>query len=330
MAGPGPRNDLTDVAGLSAGQAEDQRVQTGVTVVLCEAPAIGAVDVRGGGPGTRESDLLGPGALVEHVDAIALSGGSVYGLAAGDGVCAGLGARGRGYGLMDLPGVPKSPIVPGAILYDLANGGDKAWGETPPYRALGLAALKDAEARAPVRLGRAGAGYGARAGALPGGTGSASYVTQDGFTLGALACVNSFGSVRMPGCDAYWAWPFEIAGEFGGARPDVTRTISAEDWGAAKMDGRPLANTTLCVVATDARLTKDQARRMAVMAQDGLARAVRPAHAPFDGDVVFALSTGRIALPEPAPAALTRLGAIAADCLARAIARGVHAASGQG
>lgn len=329
MAGPGPRNDLTDVAGLRVGQAEDTGVRTGVTVVLCEAPAIGAVDVRGGGPGTRETDLLGPGALVEHVDAITLSGGSVYGLAAADGVCAGLGARGRGYGLIDQPGIPKSPIVPGAILYDLANGGGKAWGETPPYRALGLQALDDAGHSAPVRLGRAGAGYGARAGALPGGTGSASYVTDDGFTVAALACVNSFGAVQMPGSEAYWAWPFEIGDEFGGARPDPSHAVSAEDWGAAKMDPKLLSNTTLCVVATDAALTKDQARRLAMMAQDGLARAIRPAHAPFDGDVVFALSTAARALLAPAPVSLTRLGSIAADCLARAIARGVHAAQAE-
>jgi L-aminopeptidase/D-esterase-like protein len=330
MAGPGPRNDLSDVAGLSVGQAEDAGVRTGVTVVLCEAPAIGAVDVRGGGPGTRETDLLGPGALVEHVDAITLSGGSVYGLAAADGVCAGLGARGRGYGLIDLPGVPRSPIVPGAILYDLANGGAKDWGDAPPYRALGLKALADAGHGAPVRLGRAGAGYGARAGSLTGGTGSASYVTDDGIAIAALACVNSFGSVQMPGSDAYWAWPFEIDDEFGGARPDTAHAIAPEDWGAAKMDPRLLANTTLCVVATDAALTKDQARRLAVMAQDGLARAIRPAHAPFDGDVVFALSTAARPLPDPAPVSLTRLGSIAADCLARAIARGVHAARGEG
>jgi L-aminopeptidase/D-esterase-like protein len=329
MAGPGPRNDLTDVAGLRVGQAEDKSVRTGVTVIVCDAPGTASVDVRGGGPGTRETDLLGPGALVEQVDAITLSGGSVYGLAAADGVCAGLGARGRGYGLMDLPGVPKSPIVPGAILYDLANGGDKAWGEAPPYRALGLKALEDASSGAPVRQGRAGAGYGARAGSLAGGTGSASYLTDDAITVAALACVNSFGAVQMPGSEAYWAWPFEIDGEFGGARPDTARAASAEDWGAAKMDPRLLANTTLCVVATDAALTKDQARRLAVMAQDGLARAIRPAHAPFDGDVVFALSTGARALPDPAPVSLTRLGSIAADCLARAIARGVHAAQGQ-
>jgi len=326
MARPGPRNDITDIAGLSAGQAEDAHARTGVTVLLADKPAIAAADVRGGGPGTRETDALSAGGLVEHADAVVLAGGSVYGLAAADGVCAALGAAGRGFALTQTPGVPASPIVPAAILYDLANGGSKDWGAAPPYRDLGLAALEDARAAAPVRLGRAGAGYGARAGAGPGGTGSASIITADGLTVAALVCVNSFGSVLMPGSEAYWAWPFEIGDESGGARPDPRTPLDPEDWGAAKTGGGPLQNTTIAVVATDAALTKDQARRVAVMAQDGLARAIRPVHAPFDGDVVFALSTQAHALPQPWPHAVARIGSLAADCLARAVARGVHAA----
>lgn len=317
-------NDLTDIAGLAVGQAEDSAVRTGVTLVLFDEPVIAAVDVRGGGPGTRESDVLRPGGLVEGVDAIVLSGGSVYGLGAADAVCAALGAEGRGYALMKQPGVPVSPIVPAAILYDLANGGDKDWAGTPPYGRLGRAALEDARARAPVRLGRAGAGYGARAGSLPGGTGSASAVSREGNRVAALACVNSFGSVRVPGTDRYWAAPFERGDEFGGlgCAPGAIREL--EDWGEAKFNPALRTNTTLAVIATDAALTPDQVRRIAIMAQDGLARAIRPVHTPLDGDVVFAAATGKTALAGPAPLALAALGSLAADCLARAVARAVH------
>lgn len=317
-------NDLTDIAGLSVGQAEDAEGRTGVTLVLFDEPAIAAIDVRGGGPGTRESDVLRPGGLVEGVDAIVLSGGSVYGLGAADAVCAALGAQGRGYALMAQPGVPASPIVPAAILYDLANGGNKGWGDNPPYGALGRAALSDAARRAPVRLGRAGAGFGAKAGSLPGGSGSASARSRHGFSVAALVCVNSFGSVRVPGSQCYWAAPFEQDGEFGGLGSADTPMGDLEDWGEAKINPSPRTNTTLAIIATDAVLTPDQARRAAIMAQDGMARAIRPVHTPFDGDVVFFAATGRVPLPEPAAFSLAELGSLAADCLARAIARGVH------
>ncbi|TRO95294.1 P1 family peptidase [Glycocaulis profundi] len=323
------RNDITDIEGLAVGQAEDAGAKTGVTVVLCDAPAIAAVDVRGGGPGTRETEVLNPAGLVKSVDAVVLSGGSVYGLGAGDAVCAALGAQGRGYALMERPGVPASPIVPAAILYDLANGGDKDWGGAPPYPALGRAALEDAARGAPVRLGRAGAGFGAMAGTQAGGTGSASMTRHDGITVAALACVNSFGSVLMPGTECYWAWPFERDGEFGGARPPSGWTTPGESWGAAKLDPAPRENTTLAVVATDAALTPEEARRVAVMAQDGMARAIRPVHTPFDGDVVFALSTARRELPEPRALNMARIGAMAADMLAIAIARGAFQSRGR-
>jgi L-aminopeptidase/D-esterase-like protein len=323
MIGRGARNLITDVAGLRVGQATDEGARTGVTVLLPDDRAVCAVDVRGGGPGTRETDALSPETLVDAVDAVVLSGGSVYGLAAADGVAAWLGARGRGFGLVAMPGVPPSPVVPAAVLYDLANGGDKAWGMKPPYRALGVAAVEAADHH--FELGSVGSGSGAMAGGLKGGVGSASAVTVDGFTVGALAAVNSFGSVVAPGGAAFWASPFEIADEFGGLSLGAG-VAGAEDWGLAKHDPRPGANTTLCCVATDAVLTPAQARRLAIMAQDGLARAVRPAHAPFDGDVVFALATGRRPLGSNAPFDLTRLGAMAADCLARAVARGVFEA----
>ncbi len=331
MACPGPRNDITDIKSLSVGQAEDGAARTGVSLVLCETPAIASVDVRGGGPGTRETDALNPGGLVDQVDAVVLAGGSVYGLAAADAVCTGLGAAGRGFGLVDQPGVPRSPIVPAAILYDLANGGEKDWGVDPPYARLGAQALENAlGAREPVRQGAAGAGYGARAGLHAGGTGSASLITADGYGVAALACVNSFGSVYMPGTRCFWAWPFEIDGEFGGVRPPAGYAAAPEDWGDAKLNPAPRENTSIAVIATDAALSKDQCRRLAVMAQDGFACAIRPAHAPFDGDVVFVLSTGAKPLSEPESFTLARLGALGADTLARAVARGVYAASHAG
>ncbi len=319
--GPGLRNLITDVPGLKVGQAQDVAVRTGVTVILPDERAVAACDVRGGAPGTRETDALAPENLVEAIDAVVLSGGSVYGLAAADGVVTWLGARGRGFGLV--PGIPKSPVVPGAILFDVANGGDKAWGETPPYRDLGRAAV--AAAALDFDLGTAGAGYGAMAGGLKGGTGSASVVTIDGYTVGAVVGVNSWGSVIAPGGRTFWAAPFELDGEFGGLGP-AGLAAGPDEWGSAK---RPTEtrNTTIACVATDAILTPAQAKRFAVMAQDGLARAIRPIHAPFDGDVVFAISTGRRPLGDQPDYAIARLGALAADALARAVARGVYAAS---
>ncbi|HEV7159407.1 MAG TPA: P1 family peptidase [Caulobacteraceae bacterium] len=320
-ARPGPRNLITDVPGIAVGQAEDARARTGVTVILPDDRAVAAVDVRGGGPGTRETDALAPETLVEAVDAIVLAGGSVYGLAAADAVTAWLGARGRGFGMA--AGAPPAPIVPAAILYDLANGGDKGWGESPPYQGLGRAAAEGAGAD--FQLGGFGAGAGAMAGTLKGGTGSASIIGDDGITVGALAAVNSFGSVIVPGARAFWAAPFEIGDEFGGIAMGAARA-GADDWGLAKRAAQARESTTLAVIATDAQLTPAEARRVAIMAQAGLARAIRPAHAPFDGDVVFVLATGAAALADPRPTALTWLGSLAADCLARAIARGVYEA----
>ena len=322
-AAPGMRNLITDVPGLTVGQAQDLAARTGVTVILPDDRAVAACDVRGGGPGTRETDALAPENLVEAIDAIVLSGGSVYGLAAADGVVSWLGARGRGYGLVNRPGVPKSPVVPGAILYDVANGGDRAWGEDPPYRRLGREAVEAASLD--FQLGTQGAGTGAMAGSLKGGTGSASILAADGIAVGAVVCVNSFGSVVAGDNRTFWAAPFEMNGEFGGlgaaglsAQPDI--------WGLAKADPQARMNTTIACVATDVVLTPAQAKRVAIMAQDGLARSIRPIHAPFDGDVVFALSTGRRPL-EGGDFTVARIGALAADCLARAVARAAYEAT---
>ena len=324
MAKPGRLNLITDVAGIKVGQAQDETVRTGVSVIVAESPAVAAVAIAGGGPGTRETDLLSGGMLVEGVDAICLAGGSAFGLAAADGVASGLKQDGRGFALKRQEGVPPTPIVPAAILYDLANGGDKSWGDVSPYAALGLSAYRAADK--PVSLGRAGAGFGARAGAVAGGTGSASIVTDDGITVGALAGVNCFGSVFMPGTDAYWAWPFEIDGEFGGARPPQAYAADAEDWGAAKANPAPGQNTTIACIATDMTLTADEARRVAQMALSGFSRAIRPVFAPFDGDAVFVMSTGRIARRQDAVMVVARIGELAAATLARAIARGVYEA----
>ncbi len=314
----GARNLITDVTGLAVGNAEDQAALTGVTVVLPDAPTIAAVDVRGGGPGTRETELLDPATTVERVDAITLSGGSVFGLDAAGGVVNWLAAQGRGFAVGDA----RAPIVPSAILFDLLNGGDKDWGETPPYPALGRMAAM--EARRDFALGNAGAGLGATAGVLSGGLGSTSVVWEDGarkITVGALVAANPLGSVLIPGADVFWAWPYERDGEFGGKRPnnppvDLDHAFPTE----------ARANTTLAVVATDAALTQAQAQRVAMMAQDGLARAIRPVHTPLDGDIVFALSTGDQALADPL-ADIARIGMLAADCVARSVARGVYEAN---
>ncbi|MEQ1617824.1 MAG: P1 family peptidase [Terricaulis sp.] len=328
MARPGPTNSLADIEGLTIGCSEDHKALTGVTVIVPERRAVCAADVRGGGPGTRETDALASENLVDAIDALVLAGGSVYGLAAADGVAAAMGAQGRGFALIDMPGVPRSPVVPAAILYDLANGGDKAWGEHPPYAELGRQAYR-ARQRS-VALGNAGAGLGALAGALKGGQGSASIVTGDGFTIAALACVNSWGSTTMPGQRAFWAHAFEIDGEFGGVRPDANAAFDSEDWSGAKFNPQPRANTTIACVALDADLTPAEAKRVAQMASAGLARAIRPVFAPFDGDVVFALATAARPTPEPRALAIARFGALAADCLARAVARGVFAAESIG
>ena len=328
MSRPGPKNLITDVPGIEVGNSENRTVLTGTTVIVADEPATAACAVAGGGPGTRETDLLRADTMVEQVDAIVLSGGSAYGLGAADGVTAKLGAMGRGYGLKDLPGVPKTPIVPSAILYDLANGGDKNWGETPPYRALGEEAFENRAKSFP--LGNVGCGLGANAGAHAGGLGSASLRTSDGITIGALASVNCFGSVFMPGTTCFWSWPFELDGEFGNHRPDAGYNNDPEEWGDAKMNPQPGQNTTIACIATDAALTPAQAQRVAQMALSGFSRAIRPVFAPFDGDALFVLSTGRLPLEDPAPISLTRLGELAASTLARAIARGVYEADQKG
>lgn len=325
---PGRHNSITDVPGIAVGNAEDGKVRSGVTVVLPDAPAVASVDVRGGGTGTRDIALLDPTATVERVDAIVLSGGSAFGLDAAGGVMSWLAAQGRGFKVRDAV----VPIVPAAILFDLSNGGDKSAfteerGETLPYRELGRLAV--AATGRGLSLGNAGAGLGATAGPLKGGLGSASFALENGAIVGAVAAVNAAGSAVMPGSDRFWAWPFEQGGEFGGKGPpdDLPGGLSYDFDNPQPV--QPGANTTLAVIATDATLTKAQAQRVAIMAQDGLARALRPVHTPMDGDVVFAISTGKRPLVDPRTD-LALLGSAAADCLARAVARGVYEAESLG
>jgi L-aminopeptidase/D-esterase-like protein len=317
MATSGPRNLITDVPGILVGQAEDRVAITGTTVVLAEAPAIAAVDVRGGAPGSRETELLGATTLVDRVDAIVLSGGSAFGLDAAAGVMDWLAAQGRGFAV----GEARVPIVPGAILFDLNFPGRRHWTGAPPHRRLG----EEAAARAgeTFALGNAGAGLGAKAGRLKGGIGSASLVLSDGATVAAIVAVNACGSVVRPDCGRLWAAELALAGEIPTQPATLDAPLDCEDFSAcsALFAG---ANTTIAVVATDAPLGKSACQRFAMMAQDGLARAIRPAHTPFDGDTVFALSTGSGEAVDPAR--LTRLSAAAADCLSRAVMRAVVAA----
>lgn len=314
---PGPRNLITDVPGLLVGNASDAALKSGVTVLTAARPFTAAVHVMGGAPGTRETDLLAPGLLVQVVDAIVLSGGSAFGLDAASGVCDALAAAGRGHNAAGR----RVPIVPAAILFDLANGGDKDW-SVNPYRALGVKAL---EAAATVfEIGSVGAGTGAHTATLKGGLGSASLVLSTGATVGALAAVNSFGDVIVPGGREFWAGAFEIGDEFGGLGPSARRVapgLPRPKPGA--FDGA--SNTTIAIVATDAGLDKAAARRMAEAAQDGMARAIVPCHTVTDGDLVFAVATGVPA--EVSPLLRTELGHAAALCLSRAVARAIHAAT---
>jgi D-aminopeptidase len=310
------RNLITDVVGLKVGHAEDLGLGSGTTVIIFDEPAVASVDVRGGGPGTRETDLLNPAQTVPGIDAIVISGGSAFGLDAASGVQAWLREQGRGFAI----GSARVPIVPGAILFDLLSSGDKHWGRFPPYRDFGYAAA--ASAGLEFELGSFGAGTGATTVNYKGGLGSASARTTDGVTVGAIAAVNAVGSVVIGGGPWFWAAPFEVDGEFGGCGlPDRFTPQMLEP----VIKGVPGANTTLVLVATDAILTKAQANRLAVMAQSGLSRAIYPVHSPLDGDTVFVAATGQRPLADPV-FGLAQLGTLAANVVARAIARGVFAA----
>ncbi len=314
------KNLLTDIAGVRVGHADNHALASGVTAVVFDSPAVAAMDVRGGGPGTREGALLDVANTVDKIDAIALSGGSAFGLEAGGGVQAWLAEQGRGLSVRGAV----IPIVPGAICFDLLNGGDKAWGRFPPYRDLGYIAA--AAASDSFAIGSIGAGLGATTANLKGGLGSASAATKRGVRVAALAVVNAVGSVTVGDGPWFWAAPFEINGEYGGQGqpPAFTPEMLAMriKGGAA---ATAVENTTLAIVVTDAELTRPQAKRLAMIAQTGFARAIYPVHAPMDGDVVFSAATG--AKPIDPLVDLTELGMVAANVVARAIARGVYSAT---
>jgi L-aminopeptidase/D-esterase-like protein len=328
----GPRNTIADVSGLSVGNADDGRLSSGVTVVLCEAAAVAAAAVFGGAPGSREIDAVGLEGSAGVADAIVLSGGSAFGLDAATGVQSFLREQGRGFPVRDA----RVPIVPQAILFDLLNGGGKAWGRHPPYRDMAYAAA--ASAALDFELGTAGAGLGAKVAAaggksMRGGLGSASERlaglacdADTHVTAGALAAVNAVGAVTIGDTPHFWAAPFERRGEFGGLGfPHPWPENAGEP--SFKFPLAARANTTLCIVATDAALSQAQCKRLAIMAAAGMARAIVPVFTPFDGDIIFALATGKTQLANPM-LALPYLGAAAANCVARSIARGVYTASG--
>ena len=322
MIKPGPRNLLTDVPGLLVGNAEDRVVRTGTTAILPEdgSALIAAVDVRGGASGTRNTAALESSDIATGVHGLVLSGGSEFGLAAADGMVEWLSARRRGLDLGPRP----IPVTSAAILFDLNNGGDKTWQGESPYRRLGMAACEAASRD--FALGTAGAGYGAQAGRIKGGLGSASAVDDGtGLVVGAIVAVNAVGSVTMPDSPVFWAWPFEIGAEFGGLAPPRSRPTGEHL--APFRDAKIGANTTIGVIATNAKLNRQAAKRVAIMAQDGFARAMRPAHTPFDGDTIFTLATGAIPFDPDGPMGVAWLGAMAADCMARAVARGVYEAT---
>jgi L-aminopeptidase/D-esterase-like protein len=311
------RNLLTDVGGLKVGNVHDERLCSGVTVVVADKAMVAAVDVRGGGPGTRETDAVGLAGTVDEVHAIVLSGGSAFGLAAATGVQSWLAERGIGFDV----GGARVPLVPQAIMFDLLNGGDKAWGRSPPYETLAREACD--RAADDFALGSIGAGFGATTATTRGGLGSASAALADGLMVGALAAVNAVGSVTIGETKHFWAAPFEENGEFGGHGFPSPLPADAR---APRLKGGPQQSTTIAIVATNARLSTREAHRLCVMAQTGLARAIYPVHTPLDGDLVFALATGEVRLGDPM-IDLTRVGTAAANVLARAVARGVYEAA---
>ncbi len=314
----GVRNAITDIEGISVGHAFDPRAWTGVTTLLADPPALACVDVRGGSPATFNTDALEWGGFSHVLHAIVLSGGSTFGLDAAGAINSWLAVRGRclrGWGAC-------VPMVAGAAIFDLVNGGDKSWGSEPPYRRLACASA-DRAGREP-QLGSVGAGFGAVAGSIKGGLGTASAVDDaTGVTVAALTVTNSLGSTTVPGSPAFWAGNLEQQGELGGYIPVPAGVLPVE------LKATVGLNTTIGVVATDAALDLESLRRLAVMAQSGYAYAIRPVATPLDGDVIFALTTSRKTLP-PNAEALVRLGAVAADVVARSVMRGVYEAADLG
>ncbi len=319
MPKSGTNNAITDVQGLLVGHFTSLDAASGVTVIVCPQGATAGVDVRGSAPGTRETDLLEPLNLVEKINAVVLTGGSVYGLSTVDGVVKLLAEKGRGFPLED---GHVAPIVPAAALFDLGRGSDYVPPVGPEWGRQACEAAREGA----VPIGCVGAGTGAVAGGIKGGLGTASEILPSGITVGAIVAINSLGSVIDPGTGTPWEQRLEADGELGELG---TRAVRLPETG----EPAPSRNTTIGVVAVDAALTKAQAQKVAQMAHDGLGRSIRPAHTMFDGDTIFALSTALRELPEepgffaaPKAVALNEIGRAAADCMSRAIMRGVLAA----
>ena len=319
----GKKNLITDVTGVLVGNSHDEIMKSGVTVFTSEKRFAAAVTVLGGAPGTRETDLLESDKLVEKIDAIVLSGGSAFGLDAATGVVDCLRKENRGYPLKDI----HIPIVPSAILADLFNGGDDQWKENP-YRKLGKLAFNSISNS--FKIGTIGAGYGATTSNLKGGLGSASIVLGNGATVGALVAVNPSGSVVTDGSNSFWASPFEIGDEFGGKEFIPPKNIFTEYHRGddTRKDNFSIDNTTIAIVATDLELSKVELKRISVAAHDGMSRAILPSHTPYDGDLIFAVSTGRKKI-KINPNDIYNIGNAAAICLSRAIARGVYEAKSE-
>ena len=320
---PGQRNAITDVTGLKVGNAHDAKLKSGVTTLICDDLYAASVAIHGGAPGTRETDLLLPENTIGGVDALVLSGGSAFGLDAPSGVQAWMRENNRGFAV----GPVNVPIVPSAILFDLTNGGDKDWGKFPPYRELGYQAAKNASPD--IEIGTSGAGYGAKVAGLKGGLGTASLVLDNGITIAALFAVNALGSPVIGSSQYFHAAAFEKDREFGGLGFPKEPTDGLDQvvtkFGSSNQPG---TNTTIGIVATDADLDKSELRRLAIAAHDGIARAIWPAHTPMDGDLVFAVATGKSKI-KPDHALAIELSAHAVSVTARAIARGVYEASAE-
>jgi L-aminopeptidase/D-esterase-like protein len=310
-------NLLTDIEGVAVGNATDLTLGSGVTAIVFDEPAIASGSVLGGAPGGRDTALLDPSMTVQTVDAFVLSGGSAFGLDAAGGVQAGLREIGRGFPV----GSAKVPIVPQAILMDLLNGGNKDWGLFSPYRDMGYDAFK-AAATGSFPLGTVGAGTGASTATVKGGLGSASAVTSSGHRIAALLAVNAMGAATVGDGPHFWSAPFEKNAEFGGL--GLPQAFD-DDHYALRMKGVKLKATTIGVIVTDAILTKAQAHRLSIMAHDGLARAVLPAHLPGDGDTIFSAATGK--RPMEDMTAFAELCHLATLVTARAVARGVFEAT---
>jgi len=302
--------------GLTVGHATDLAFCTGVTAIICAHPMTASVAVLGGAPGGHDLGPLDPAASIDAVDAIVLSGGSAYGLAAAGGVQAWLRANGRGRVFAGRA----VPLVAAAVLFDLVTNDPARWDRFPPYRDLGWAAAEVSSDA--IEEGSIGAGTGAATATLKGGIGVSRAVTESGHAILALAAVNAMGTATIGDGPHFWAAPYEVDGEFGNL--GWPSPMPADSLRLRRKHQQPA--TTLGLVATDARLTKAQAHRLALMAHDGLARAVLPAHAPMDGDTIFALSTGAREMTNPV-AELTELGHLAAITFARAVARGVYLAT---